>query len=102
MKKKGLENKTLFSMYKIDAIGIQESDINDIINIIQNNHKIQKVILFGSRAKGTFNNGSDIDLALDGSGLTLTEILDIFNKLESLYLPYKFDWSQNVSSSYAL
>ncbi len=34
-------------------------------------------ILYGSRAKGTFHNGSDIDLALKGQGLALQDLLKI-------------------------
>ena len=73
------------------TVGIQESDIKGIVSVLQHYYKITKVILFGSRAKGTYTNGSDIDLALDGSELTLHDVLDISMELEELNLPYKFD-----------
>jgi len=47
--------------------------------------------LFGSRATGTYNDGSDIDLALMGVDLVLNDILDATIKIEMLLLPYKFD-----------
>lgn len=55
--------------------------------------KIDKVILYGSRAKGTFKPGSDIDLSLDGKNLTTKELLTIMNKIDDLLLPHKVDVS---------
>lgn len=48
-------------------------------------------MLYGSRVKGNFSNGSDIDIALKGAGLTLSKILKINNKLDELSLPYTID-----------
>ena len=47
--------------------------------------------MFGSRAKGTFSNGSDIDIALKGNNLTLKDILEATAEAEKLLLPYKLD-----------
>jgi predicted nucleotidyltransferase len=55
--------------------------------------KIQKVLLYGSRAKGNFKNGSDIDLVLVGVGLSTHQLLKIENEIEELLLPYKIDLS---------
>lgn len=38
--------------------------INKYIEIIKNDIKINKVILYGSYAKGTYNSDSDIDIAI--------------------------------------
>ncbi len=54
--------------------------------------KIQTVILFGSRAKGTAKQGSDIDLALIGNApLTFRDICRLDNQLDELDLPYQID-----------
>ncbi len=71
--------------------GISQSDIQEIISAIVQNDKITKIILFGSRAKGNFKAGSDIDLALVGLDLKLNDILDATIEIEKLNLPYKFD-----------
>ena len=71
--------------------GLLDSDINNIISILHNNEQITEIILFGSRAKGTFNNGSDIDLALKGDGLKLNDIINALLEIDNLLLPYKFD-----------
>ena len=72
-------------------IGINHSDLERIVRIMENSPKIEDAILFGSRAKGTFSNGSDIDIALKGNGLLLNDVLDLSIELDDLYLPYKFD-----------
>ena len=71
--------------------GLLESDIKNIISILRKNGRINEIILFGSRAKGTFNNGSDIDIALKGDDLKLTDIINSSLEIDNLLLPNKFD-----------
>lgn len=54
---------------------LDESIIRDIIRFAQNND-IQKVILFGSRARGDNHERSDIDLAVHGGNA-----LDFYDQL---------------------
>ena len=55
---------------------------------------IEKVLLYGSRAKGNYKSGSDIDITLLGRGLTLNNaVYPLERKLDNLYLPYTFDIS---------
>lgn len=51
---------------------------------------LEKVVLFGSRAKGTARNNSDIDIAIYGISNEL-EIETIALELDELPLSYKFD-----------
>ena len=51
------------------------------------------MILYGSRAMGTYRRGSDIDIALFGENLSNQTIFDIQEEIEALYLPYSFDIS---------
>lgn len=44
--------------------GINEKIYNRLIDYFQNNSNIEKVILFGSRAKGIESINSDIDLCI--------------------------------------
>lgn len=78
-------------MRKNHNSGIPESDLDALITELKRNTKIKEIILFGSRAKGTFNNGSDIDIALKGNSLNLQDILDANIESEKLLLPYKLD-----------
>jgi type I restriction enzyme S subunit len=50
-------------------------------------------VLYGSRAKGTFKPGSDIDLTLIGDGLASQELAAIDEELDDLLLPYQIDLS---------
>ena len=50
-----------------------------------------EVILFGSRAKGNYREGSDIDLAIKGAHLTLEHRSSLQLKYPELNLPWKLD-----------
>jgi predicted nucleotidyltransferase len=51
-----------------------------------------KIYLFGSRARGTARDSSDIDLALDrGTKIPFYEIAEIKNVIEALSIPYLVD-----------
>jgi predicted nucleotidyltransferase len=78
-------------MSDIIQYGIPSSDLDALISELRNNENILEIILFGSRAKGTFNNGSDIDIALKGKNISLKDILDALAETEKLLLPYKLD-----------
>ncbi|NYT26893.1 MAG: nucleotidyltransferase domain-containing protein [Candidatus Thiodubiliella endoseptemdiera] len=54
---------------------------------------MEKVILYGSRAKGNYKDGSDIDVTLIGKNLNLKTVYALEEFLEALYLPYSFDIS---------
>ncbi len=54
---------------------------------------IAEVILYGSRAKGTYRPGSDIDLTLKGEGLTTSFLMSLSVKIDDLLLPYEVDLS---------
>ncbi len=73
--------------------GLKELTIEQINNIFSQYPEVEKVILYGSRAKGNYKNGSDIDLTLKGKDLSLSIIHKIDNDLDDLLLPYTFDLS---------
>ena len=71
--------------------GLSEQTIKDIQSVFSAQPNIDKVLIFGSRAKGTYREGSDIDLALIGNGISLNQRLDILNQLEDQGILYKVD-----------
>ncbi|WP_159468736.1 nucleotidyltransferase domain-containing protein [Dyadobacter sp. 3J3] len=73
--------------------GLKENTILRIQSVFTNFPEIEEAILYGSRAKGNFKNGSDIDLTLKGKQLTLTILGKIDEQLDDLLLPYTFDLS---------
>lgn len=73
--------------------GLKEHTIQEINSVFENFPQVEKALLYGSRAKGTFRNGSDIDLTLVGEMLDLSILLKIENDIDDLLLPYKIDLS---------
>nr|WP_321377181.1 nucleotidyltransferase domain-containing protein [uncultured Bacteroides sp.] len=70
--------------------GLSEGVISELNNVFRKYPIIDEVIIFGSRSKGNFTNGSDIDLAVKGS-VTSDDILKINLDIEDLELLYKVD-----------
>lgn len=50
--------------------GIKEDVIREIVELAKK-HNLQKVILFGSRARGDYQRASDIDLAASGGNVSM-------------------------------
>ena len=74
--------------------GLDDDTISKINGVFSKYSQIEKVILYGSRAKGNYHNGSDIDITLKGEKLTLSNsVYPITEELDELYLPYMFDIS---------
>lgn len=71
--------------------GLSDTTIEKICNVLSRHSSVEKAVLYGSRAKGTFKPGSDIDLSLYGATITLNELGDIDSELDDLLLPYTFD-----------
>lgn len=77
----------------LTASGLPQETIFKIKNVLKKYFQIERVILYGSRAKGNYKTGSDIDLTLIAPQMTLTELLKIENEIDDLLLPYKVDLS---------
>ena len=73
--------------------GLDLSVIEKIRGVFAGYPQIERVLLYGSRAKGNYRAGSDIDLTLIGEQLTMSHLMQIENELDELLLPYKIDLS---------
>lgn len=73
--------------------GLPEGSIVAIRGILAGFPEVEKAVLYGSRAAGTFRRGSDIDLTLMGDRLDTTLLSRIDWALDDLLLPYKIDLS---------
>ena len=71
--------------------GLSSDALNQIIGILSACPAVESIVLFGSRAVGTFKPGSDVDLALRGKNLTFDDVLSLKTALEETTLPYTFD-----------
>lgn len=74
--------------------GLDDTTIARIQSVFARYPQIEQVIIYGSRAKGNYKTGSDIDLTLmGGQDLTLKVLYRIMDELDDLLLPYSIDLS---------
>ena len=77
----------------VKRFGLKEATINKIMAVFEKYTQIDKILLYGSRAKGNYRNGSDIDLTLIGDQLNYSQLSSIESDIDDLFLPYSFDIS---------
>jgi type I restriction enzyme S subunit len=73
--------------------GLTDTTVENICAVFARFPEIEKAVLYGSRAKGNFKTGSDIDLTLFGEALTSDLCSTIASALDDLLLPYTIDLS---------
>lgn len=72
--------------------GISSEEKRKIIAVITALIPEAKIYLFGSRARGYYNNGSDVDLALDtGQRIQKIRLGEVRDLLNNLSVGYFFD-----------
>jgi len=72
--------------------GLPDKTVTLINEIFSRCPGIEKVIIYGSRARGDYENGSDIDLTICGD-ITLDDRLRISGEIYDLPIPYTCDLS---------
>jgi predicted nucleotidyltransferase len=73
--------------------GLSDATVEKIRGVLARFPQIEQAVLYGSRAKGNYKPGSDIDLTLCGAALTPRLLADIAEALDDLLLPYSIDLS---------
>jgi len=73
--------------------GIGFSEMEQLMAVFEVESSITEVVLYGSRAKGNYRPGSDIDLTLKGNALTTGWLMELSVKIDDLLLPYEVDLS---------
>lgn len=71
--------------------GLTTDALKKIVGIFEKNPQVKEVILYGSRTMGNYHAGSDIDLAVKGEDMDMSDLLRIGAQLDELDLPYYFD-----------
>lgn len=75
------------------SFGLPEETLSIIRAILVRHPQVDSAIIYGSRAKGTYRPGSDIDLTLVGSRLSHDNLLHIMGELDESATPYTVDVS---------
>ncbi|WP_198243671.1 nucleotidyltransferase domain-containing protein [methane-oxidizing endosymbiont of Gigantopelta aegis] len=73
------------------TIGLDDRTLQTLRRIFSNYPGIQQVKLYGSRAKGTNHERSDIDLAVLGENVDRFMIADILLTLDDSDIPFLID-----------
>jgi type I restriction enzyme S subunit len=71
--------------------GLKPAHRQAIIDALAANPKVERIVLFGSRATGTFTLTSDVDLALFGDNLTLSDQAALAEAVAELSVPQRVD-----------
>ena len=74
----------------MNRLGLEANVIQDIIEVISRFEKVSKVVVFGSRAKGTYKKYSDIDICLFGD-VDIFEAQKIKSTIDELNIIYEVD-----------
>lgn len=71
--------------------GLTPAQAATIRSVIGADARTSRILLFGSRAKGTHREGSDIDLAVAGTGLNRDDAARWAEELEEALFPWSVD-----------
>ncbi len=74
----------------MNPLRLAEFEIAMVSDVFRRHPEVSSVTLFGSRAKGTASDRSDVDLAVRGD-LTPLQAEAIAGELDELPLPYRFE-----------
>ena len=72
--------------------GLPDHAVEKMRGVFRKHPSVERVVLYGSMAKGNYKNGSDIDLTVRGD-VVFRELLHIDNELDDLLLPWMIDIS---------
>lgn len=73
--------------------GLSATTLGTLHAILASCPEVETALVYGSRAKGNYKPGSDIDLTLVGAALTQDTLSHLVGLFEESSLPYKVDLS---------
>lgn len=83
-----------FGLPSATPFGFSTSTLGKLSSVFMRHRAIDSVVIYGSRAKGNYRAGSDIDLTIKGSEIPFDELMQIEDQIDDLMLPYTVDLSQ--------
>lgn len=75
------------------SFGISSESTSKLITLFKQTPNIAEVKLYGSRALGSYKEGSDIDITIMNNGFSYNDLLQLTNKIDDLLIPYNVDIS---------
>ena len=75
----------------MNTFGLDADDRKAILSILAAHPEVESALVYGSRARGNFKQGSDIDMVLTGKNLTDQVLLDVCAEFRDSNVPYMVD-----------
>ena len=75
------------------TFGLTQRALKLLRDLLATDPRIERAIVYGSRAKGNYRNGSDIDIALDAPSMDFDVFLRLCAAVDDLMLPWNVDLS---------
>lgn len=82
-------------MSAAQSFGLSATTLDKLNSVFTRHRAIDSVLIYGSRAKGNYRHGSDIDLTIKGGEISFAEFMQIQDQVDDLMLPYTVDLSQH-------
>ncbi|MEJ5339492.1 MAG: nucleotidyltransferase domain-containing protein [Aquificaceae bacterium] len=79
----------------MNRVALDTKTLELLKSVFRKYPEVEKVYLFGSRARGNYSKASDIDLFLVAPGMSFDRYLKLYSELEELDIPYKIDLIMN-------
>lgn len=73
--------------------GLNDQEVSALRDAFAAFPEVEEAIIYGSRARGTNRDSSDIDITLKGNALTYLQLALLDAQIDDLYLPYFVDLS---------
>ena len=73
--------------------GLDDRELQALCSVLASMPEVEEAIIYGSRARGTNQIASDIDITLKGNELTYLQLALLDAIIDDLYLPYFVDLS---------
>ena len=73
--------------------GLDDRELQALCSVLASMPEVEEAIIYGSRARGTNQIASDIDITLKGNKLTYLQLALLDARIDDLYLPYFVDLS---------
>jgi predicted nucleotidyltransferase len=71
--------------------GLSDEVLKDLTEVFSKYSSIEHVLIFGSRALGIHQDGSDIDLAVFAKNMSKLEFANLWGDIDTLPLVFKVD-----------
>ena len=83
------------------ATGLSSWITQSLQSVVAQFPEVRAAYLFGSRARGDFQPGSDIDLAIDAPSMTAASFTQLWDQIDALPIAFPLDclWLQALPDS---